>query len=201
MRTPKHFSKSLKNGEITKDMLGLVLYSFNKRAKNYRDKERRYREYGHDIYDNIEKYKNKKEKMYDAKEELLKYLCPTCIHVEKIVKDKKVRYYEYEHGFKENLDKAVLYRSYYDSEEGEIKYIEVILGQQEILKYYLYYQIDNFGFHKPIKEEEVNKYNNLKVIELKNFTTFGIDIKELLSINFCEKVLNGLKNGSCTIVL
>ena len=40
MKTPKEYTKNLKNGIITEDMIVDCLYSVNKRAKNYRDKER-----------------------------------------------------------------------------------------------------------------------------------------------------------------
>lgn len=54
MKTPKRFTDNLKNRVITKEMLGVALYSVNKRAKNCRDKERSYR---NDIYDTKEKYR------------------------------------------------------------------------------------------------------------------------------------------------
>lgn len=40
MKTPLEYTKNLKNKIITKQMLLDCLYSSNKRAKNYRDKER-----------------------------------------------------------------------------------------------------------------------------------------------------------------
>lgn len=62
MKTPKSYQNNIKNRIITKEMLVDCLYSSNKRAKNYRDKEREYREYSrynryfYDKYDNIGKY-------------------------------------------------------------------------------------------------------------------------------------------------
>lgn len=44
MRTPYEYTKNLKNGIITRDMLLDCLYSVNKRAKNFRDKERELKE-------------------------------------------------------------------------------------------------------------------------------------------------------------
>lgn len=46
MKTPKVYSENLKQGIITPSMLEEVLYSYNKRAKNYRDRARDYRDKG-----------------------------------------------------------------------------------------------------------------------------------------------------------
>ena len=66
MRTPKEYSDNLKKAIITDEMVSDVLYSYSKRAKNYRDKIREYREkersshYFYDCYNNIEKFNEKK---------------------------------------------------------------------------------------------------------------------------------------------
>ena len=54
MKTPKEYSDNLSNHIITKQMLVDCLYSVNKRAKNYRDKEREQRTYSrwHHYVDN-----------------------------------------------------------------------------------------------------------------------------------------------------
>ena len=44
MRTPAAYNNNLKNHIITMQMLVDCLYSSNKRAKNWRDKQREYRE-------------------------------------------------------------------------------------------------------------------------------------------------------------
>lgn len=54
MRTPKEYTNNIKNHIITKQMLLDCLYSSNKRAKNWRDKEREYR-HSYDYYGNEEK--------------------------------------------------------------------------------------------------------------------------------------------------
>ena len=51
MRTPKEYTNNIKNYIITKQMLLDCLYSSNKRAKNWRDKEREYR-HSYDYYGN-----------------------------------------------------------------------------------------------------------------------------------------------------
>ena len=59
MKTPLEYTKNLKNHIITPQMLLDCLYSSNKRAKNWRDKEQEYREfyrssrYSYDKYDNV----------------------------------------------------------------------------------------------------------------------------------------------------
>ena len=55
MRTPAMYTKNLKNHVITIQMLLDCLFSVNKRAKNYRDQERKYRHMRYDYYDNEEK--------------------------------------------------------------------------------------------------------------------------------------------------
>ena len=39
MKTPKEYTQNLKNGIITAEMLSDCIFSCNKRAKNWRDKE------------------------------------------------------------------------------------------------------------------------------------------------------------------
>ena len=70
MRTPAAYNNNLKNHIITMQMLVDCLYSSNKRAKNWRDKQREYRErrsYHYDKYDNEGKAKEKKEEYYHQK--------------------------------------------------------------------------------------------------------------------------------------
>lgn len=93
MRTPKEYTNNLNRKIITPDMLGAALYSVNKRAKNYRDRQAEYREirqscrmwgeYYYDRYDNETKCRLKKEEYYNYKDELLSVITPTCIHKEK----------------------------------------------------------------------------------------------------------------------
>lgn len=61
MRTPKEFNDNIKKEILTKEMLEACLLSVNKRAKNWRDREREYRRYREDYYGNCEKAKEKKE--------------------------------------------------------------------------------------------------------------------------------------------
>lgn len=81
-------------------MLVDCLYSVNKRAKNYRDKERKQRAYSrcHRYVDNsafIEGAREKKLEMYRMKDMLLQILTPICIHKE-FIGYKTERIYSYE---------------------------------------------------------------------------------------------------------
>ncbi len=87
MRTPAIYSKMVKEGYITKDVLGEVLYSINKRAKNYRDKKRKYMNFKNDRYNNFEKAEEQEEVFYSMKDNILKNMLPVEIH-----KNKKIYY-------------------------------------------------------------------------------------------------------------
>ena len=110
MRTPKEYTDNLKKKIITENMLLDCLYSVNKRAKNYRDKERDYRQYyrrnryAYDKYGNIDRCQEMKEEYYSKKEKLLSILTPTCIHKE-FIGFKRVRIYDYEPEYKKNIKK------------------------------------------------------------------------------------------------
>ena len=81
MKTPKEYLINLKNSIITKQMLSNALYSVNKRAKNYRDKQRQFRYVSRfTVYDYAEMNRNKKQEMYKYKQKLLSLVKPTCIH-------------------------------------------------------------------------------------------------------------------------
>ena len=112
MTTPRSYVQNLKKGIITMDMFEQALYSCNKRAKNYRDKQQIYREtrimyksqgkYYNDIYKTEENSRYEKEKFYDWKEELLKLVKPDAVHMLKH-ENGKIEYflfYEFRnHGF------------------------------------------------------------------------------------------------------
>ena len=74
MKTPKEYLINLKNSIITKQMLSNALYSVNKRAKNYRDKQRQFRYVSRfTVYDYAEMNRNKKQEMYKYKQKLLSF--------------------------------------------------------------------------------------------------------------------------------
>ena len=77
MKLPKEYSDNLKNGIITDNMISDVLFSYSKRAKNYRDKNRELRRYyrqnryAYDKYDTIEKNEFRMNVLYERKSDIL----------------------------------------------------------------------------------------------------------------------------------
>lgn len=80
MKTPSIYNKNIKNKIITDEMVALCLYSVNKRAKNYRDKEREYSRWRYLMYNYEEDARQKKEEYYAKKDKLLTLLKPLAIH-------------------------------------------------------------------------------------------------------------------------
>ena len=115
MRTPKKYIENLDNGIITEEMLCDVLYSYNKRAKNWRDKKRQYK---HSYSPNSLSWFNNalenEQKYYSYKSEILNLLKPTCIHEEVIENDYEtlIQYYLFyvigDHSFHHPIQKEEL---------------------------------------------------------------------------------------------
>ncbi len=82
MRTPKKYSDLLKRKELTNAIIAECIYSVNKRAKNYRDKIKEYKNARYHLHqqNNIENAEENMEKYYDMKEKLLSKYKPTMIH-------------------------------------------------------------------------------------------------------------------------
>lgn len=211
MRTPKEYMDNLKKGNITLAMLDDVLFSYNKRAKNYRDKAQEYRakarwnRYWYDKYDYEGKCEEKKRMLYDKKSDILS-CCPSELKaVHKLVKKVKIRiednnpeYDKYSveiEKFEQGKPSEVVYmNSYYDREiEEEVTFINIFVDKPE---YYLYYEFPNHSFHHPITEADLAKYKDLQVISLDNLATYGEDITELLPLPFCDKVWAFVKTSN-----
>lgn len=195
MRTPKEFNDNIKKEILTKEMLEACLLSVNKRAKNWRDREREYRRYREDYYGNCEKAKEKKEHYYWKKEILLSILKPTCIHRELLGYD-RIRYYAGEPGYDEHLDMYAYTGWWYDRESGcEIPYGEVEDKDCPNYNYYLFY---DFGakhtFHTPIFFEEIKNYD-LDVVDISRLNTSGMNINNLISSTFVRKVTDMIQTG------
>ena len=211
MRTPKEYTENLKKGIVTLAMLDDVLFSYNKRAKNYRDKAQEYRDkrrwnrYWYDKYDNEGKCEEKKQMLYDRKSDILS-CCPSELKaVHKLVKKVKIRiednnpeYDKYSveiEKFEQGKPSEVVYmNSYYDREiEEEVTFINIFVDKPE---YYLYYEFPNHSFHHPIKEEDLARYKVLSVVSLDSLITYGEDITELLPLPFCDKVWAFVKTSN-----
>ena len=159
MKTPKEYIKNLKNGIITDEMISDVLFSYSKRAKNYRDNARELRSfykrnrYAYDEYDSIEKNTFKKEVLYERKSDILKLYEDKflkCIHIQD--KEATRRIYDYEPEFKKvcNSNDVVWSNCYYDYErEEEVWFVDVLKKNKEYL-YFWHIHIRSFLlFHLP----------------------------------------------------
>lgn len=91
MRTPKNYTQSVNDKKITNEMIAECIYSVNKRAKNYRDKIRKYKDDRYNRYTarNIENAEDEMEKYYTMKEELLTVFEPSLIHRQYVGEEKK----------------------------------------------------------------------------------------------------------------
>ena len=202
MKTPKEYVKNLKNGVITDDMISDVLFSYSKRAKNYRDNARELRQYFkrnsrwgcYDQYDAVEKNNFKKEVLYERKSDILnkcgdRFL--KCIHKQDKHTTRRIYDYEYEFNKVCDSDAVVWSNCYYDHDrEEEVYFVDIEKENKEYL-YFLYYEMPNRSFHSPIDEDEaieIAKEKNLEIIELDELVTYGEDVGLLLSLQFCDKV-------------
>ncbi len=197
MRTPAAYTKNLKEHVITSDMLMNCLYSSNKRAKNWRDKEREYREkyrnnrYAYDKYDSEERAREQKKTYYAQKETMLSVLQPVCIHRETIRKEFRKRIYEYEDDYLECLNSGKFFHTgeYFDQEMQEYVEFGDVWDEDTYWHYYLFYDVGaDHTFHTPIEEDDVELYN-LPIIDIENIETVGHDISDLLSNQFVSKVV------------
>ena len=206
MRTPKRYTDLIKNKKITNQIIAECIYSVNKRAKNYRDKIKDYKQGGFYKYkeDNIENAKEQKEKYYSMKEDLLLNFSPKLIH-KKYDGEKIQRVYSYQKNYEklynEKRNDIVWENSYYDYDRNkEVDFFDYSLGEKKYL-YFLYYEIGEYSFHTPITEEKVEKNTQLEIKEIdENFQTHGADIVDLLSTQFVQKVIELLNSGDYTII-
>ena len=206
MRTPKRYTDLIKNKKITNQIIAECIYSVNKRAKNYRDKIKDYKQGGFYKYkeDNIENAKEQKEKYYSMKEDLLLNFSPKLIH-KKYDGEKIQRVYSYQKNYtklyNEKINDIIKENSYYDYDRNkEVDFFDYSLGEKKYL-YFLYYEIGEYSFHTPITEERVEKNTQLEIKEIdENFQTHGADIADLLSTQFVQKVIDLLDSGDYTII-
>lgn len=204
MRTPAAYNNNLKNHIITMQMLVDCLYSSNKRAKNWSDKQREYRErrsYYYDKYDNEGKAKEKKEEYYHQKEIMLSALKPVCIHKE-CYGYERTRIYDYESDYIKYYDEFVWRNSFYDKvEDAYVCFGDIEDKSKPLYHYYLFYDVGcNRTFHTPIEESEVSLYDDLEVVEIDKLDTKGYDIADLLSNQFVTKVINLIESEDFRLV-
>lgn len=196
MKTPKEYVDNCKNGIITYTMLSDCLFSVNKRAKNYRDKERQYRR-NFDYYHNEEKNREKKEELYSFKETMLKIVQPTCIHRE--TQMRRNRIYDYMPDYEEHLENGDFIHegSYYDRYTDSVVYFGDI--SEPVDAYYLFYDFGNRSFHTPISDSGLENYN-IPIIAIDSLKTYGHEISDLLSLQFCKKILDLIQKGNYVLM-
>ena len=206
MRTPAEYSKNLKNHVITVQMLLECLYSSNKRAKNWRDKEREWRSCRYDEYDNESKARDKKKEYYRQKEIMLSVLKPVCIHRETIYNQRRKRIYDYEDEYEEYLNADAFFHTgeYWDNDLNEyVQFGDVYLDCDPVYHlyhYYLFYDVGgNHTFHTPINEEDLFLYD-LEIKDIDQLYTTGDDIADLLSNQFVTKVVDLIKSEDFKLI-
>ena len=172
MKTPKKYSDLVNQNKITEEILGEVIYSINKRAKNWRNQKRKYKNYLLDQYDSYDNAVDNEKKYYKMKSDMLEKFEPIKIH-------KELRF--------RNFQRKV--------SEKDLEY-----NQLDDSLYYLYYEIGGYTFHQPIEKSELENFKDLEVDVLENFETFGRDTTELLSVQFCKKVYEKFMDNKLEIV-
>lgn len=198
MKTPPEWQKLVDNNQLTDEIVASVLHSLNKRAKNHRDKAKdaagmmHWRGYAPYAQKSRETALKKKEHYYSLKNYILThYMQPVCVHRQNMGKP-RVRIYDYEPAFHHLKDEDVLWsNSYFDHELGERVYFADVedMSKPDRFAFFKYWEIDSQGFHSPIREEAVPPH--LEVHDLpQDFYTHGEDIQNLVSVQFCNKVVD-----------
>ena len=206
MRTPQNYTQLVNDKKITNEMIAECIYSVNKRAKNHRDRIRKYKEDRYNPYAarNIENAEDEMEKYYTMKEEMLTVFEPSLIH-EQYVGEEKKRVFsteeDYDKLLQEKSNDILRKGSYYDDENSiEVEFFDYKLGRKKYL-YFLFYEIGEYSFHLPISEQKAKKNTKLQIKEIdQDFKTHGANIEGLLSTQFVNKVLSLLQSGDYKIV-
>lgn len=55
-------------------------------------------------------------------------------------------------------------------------------------EYFLYYEVNGYSFHSPILPPYIDK--TLNIIDIGDLVTYGSEISNLISIQFCKKLVN-----------
>ena len=203
MKTPKSYTDSLKAGIVTDEMMQDVIYSYSKRAKNYRDRIRAYRDkarwnhYWYDKYDDIGKCEDKRDEYYMKKSDLLSSKPEKLTAIHRLTVSRKRRVYDYQSEWNKlqnerrkyergEESKVVWMNDYFDRDNGEyVSFCDIRVNEY---RYFLYYEFSGRSFHSPIDEDGLRQYRDLECIDLEELTTYGEDVNELLSVTFCNKV-------------
>lgn len=207
METPKEYSDNLKDKVITKEMLSLCIYSSNERAKNFRDKLRKYKRfledqhYVWDMYYNTNTYNNRMHIYYEQKAIMLSILKPVLIK-RRFCSYQRVRIYDYDKEYPDAVknNKFVWHGEYYDGAfHRYVKFGDIHDTTKPIYKYYLFFDLGNdLTFHLPISEKETEKYSDLDIVDVDTIPKSNQKYSDLISVNFAKKVVELIKNGDFT---
>lgn len=201
MKTPKKYSDLVNQNKITEEILGEVIYSINKRAKNWRNQKRKYKNYLLDQYDSYDNAVDNEKKYYKMKSDMLEKFEPIKIHKELRFRNfqRKVSEKDLEYN---QLDDSDIFRKEIktDRATGEKVMYKLVRCKLDDSLYYLYYEIGGYTFHQPIEKSELENFKDLKIDVLEDFETFGRDTTELLSVQFCKKVYEKFMDNKLEIV-
>lgn len=208
LRTPKEYLDNLQRKLITADMLSDCIFSSNKRAKNWRDKQREYSErrmsnrHFHDKYNNEGKAKREKEKYYKQKDLLLSVLEPVGIH--RVLRGyERRRVYDYEKAYRKIKRKGLFVweNCFYDHDYCcTIWFGDIELKDKPIFENFLFYKLGKHSFHIPIADKELGKFE-LSVKELEDLETHGLATELLLSNQFVSKVSELISTNDYTLAI
>ena len=66
------------------------------------------------------------------------------------------------------------------------------------LRYYLYYRVGDYSFHRPLEVCDLNQYPDLPQEDIGKLTTSGQEIDDLISVQFVQKVLRLIETNQYT---
>ena len=197
--TPKFYTDNINNKIITEEMLEQCLYSVNKRAKNHRDRAREVRQmYRNDWYGTADHEYELSDEMYHIKDLLLKIVEPVKAHCTIRSTTRRFEYDEFDmDSFKDDYH-VITYEEYYNW--SGVRMCEV---EYEFKECFLLYKIGNHTFHTPVDEDDEYYQSFIKsgkVEELHDFTTYGADVSDLISMQFVKKLVRLIESGNYTYI-
>lgn len=152
MKTPKEWTDLVAKKQVTEVMIGQVLFSINKRAKNYRDQQKKYQTsratYATSYFVN---YEEKKATLYQMKKEILAIFSPTAIHTTIYTHDFIKKVYQDEVAYQAIQPKDILYTDF--SQTTGLPFKAILISRSTEV-FFLFYKIAGYSFHQPIEKEE-----------------------------------------------
>ena len=172
MRTPQNYTQLVNDKKITNEMIAECIYSVNKRAKNHRDKIRKYKDDRYNRYTvrNIENAEDEMEKYYTMKEEMLTVFEPSLIH-EQYVGEEKKRVFsteeDYDKLLQEKSNDILRKGSYYDDENSiEVEFFDYKLGRKKISIFFYFMKLGSIVSIYPFRSKRLKSILNYKLKKL-----------------------------------